>query len=38
MTEITPKELMETLVSVADCKKARDIVVMQVTGQPTLTD
>ena len=38
MTEITPKELMETIVSVADSKKARDIVVMQVTGQTTLTD
>ena len=38
MTEITPKELMETNVSVADSKKARDIVVMQVTGQTTLTD
>lgn len=38
MTEITPKELMKTIVSVADSKKARDIVVMQVTGQTTLTD
>ena len=38
MTEITPKELMETIVSVADSQKARDIVVMQVTGQTTLTD
>lgn len=38
MTEITPKELMETIVSVADSKKAWDIVVMQVTGQTTLTD
>ena len=38
MTEITPKELMETIVSVADSKKARDIVVMQVTGQTMLTD
>ncbi len=38
MTEITPKELMETIVSVADSNKARDIVVMQVTGQTTLTD
>ena len=38
MTEITPTELMETIVSVADSKKARDIVVMQVTGQTTLTD
>lgn len=38
MTEITPKELMEAIVSVADSKKARDIVVMQVTGQTTLTD
>lgn len=38
MTEITPKELMETIVSVADSKKARDIVAMQVTGQTTLTD
>lgn len=38
MTEITPKELMEAIVQVADSKKARDIVVMQVTGQTTLTD
>ena len=38
MTEITPKELMETIDAVADSKKARDIVVMQVTGQTTLTD
>lgn len=38
MTEITPKELMEAIVKVADSKKARDIVVMQVTGQTTLTD
>lgn len=38
MTEITPKELMEAIVQVADSKKARDVVVMQVTGQTTLTD
>ena len=36
--ENTPKLLMEEIVRIADSKKARDIVVMQVTGQTTLTD
>ena len=38
MAELTPKELMEEIVRIADSKKARDIVVMKVDGQTTLTD
>ena len=38
MAEMTPKELMEHIVRIADGKKARDIVVMKVDDRTTLTD
>ncbi len=38
MAELTPKELMEEIVRIADSKKAKDIVVMKVDDKTTLTD
>lgn len=38
MAELTPRELMEEIVRIADGKKAKDIVVMKVDDQTTLTD
>ncbi len=38
MTELTPKQLLDLIVSIADERKAKDIIAMHVTEKTTLAD